>query len=243
MSNINLANNSTPKARVFTLAGVKSAELRADLVVGRWNDEIKPMFGSTKVKALIAEFANWPATPSKILSCIKRYGPLSCAARAGTPKGGETFSETVTTWRESQREFQRRWEKRNILVYAPSALDTSDAPHNLIHLSHRGGIAIQVGTLYWLLTFELFLLPQERTRKCQRPGCENPYFIAHHLKQRYCSDTCAAWAQKKWKADWWSREGERWRAARTKQRDKKGMQRGKRAAQTKTEKTRKARTK
>jgi hypothetical protein len=241
MKKVNLANNLNQRVRVFTLAGVRSAELDGDVVTGRWQDDLTKMFGSKRTKSLIAEFANWPSTAAKILNFTKRYGALSCAASSGTSNGGETFSEPLSAWRESQRIFQRRWEQRNILVYAPTALGTAEASHNMIHLSHRGGAVIQVGTLYWLLTVELFLLPQERTKKCQRPGCENPYFIAHHLKQRYCGEECARWAQQQWKLEWWAREGQKWRVARASSKSKN--KREQKTRHGKAKKARKARTK
>ncbi len=47
----------------------------------------------------------------------------------------------------------------------------------------------------------------KRLRKCARPDCPNPYFVARHGKQTYCSDLCAAWKQRQLKRDWWRRKG------------------------------------
>lgn len=51
-------------------------------------------------------------------------------------------------------------------------------------------------------------------RYCANPECPAPYFFAKRRNQRYCSEICAAPAQRELKRKWWAEHGEEWRAAR-----------------------------
>lgn len=53
---------------------------------------------------------------------------------------------------------------------------------------------------------------------CARPDCPyTPYFVANDPRTRYCSTDCADAMQGKWRKDWWTRHGKRWRKNRKKQ--------------------------
>src|SRR5215472_9472728 len=51
-------------------------------------------------------------------------------------------------------------------------------------------------------------------RTCANPTCQTPLFIAGKAGQVYCSDLCAAHAQREYKARWWREKGPEWRKAR-----------------------------
>jgi hypothetical protein len=51
-------------------------------------------------------------------------------------------------------------------------------------------------------------------RTCANPNCQTPLFIAGKAGQGYCSDLCAAHAQREYKARWWREEGSEWRKSR-----------------------------
>ena len=55
----------------------------------------------------------------------------------------------------------------------------------------------------------------DRARYCANPECPAPYFFVKRKNQRYCSEICAAPAQRELKRKWWSEHGEEWRKART----------------------------
>ena len=76
----------------------------------------------------------------------------------------------------------------------------------------------RVRNLYHFLFLDLATLPRERLKICARKGCPNPYFIAHHLRQNYCSQVCSKDAQKRWKKQWWDEHGAEWRALRSRMR-------------------------
>ena len=60
-----------------------------------------------------------------------------------------------------------------------------------------------------------YLLQNARTAIfCANSECPAPFFFANRKSQKYCSDGCAQPAQRKFKRDWWARNGEKWRADR-----------------------------
>jgi hypothetical protein len=53
----------------------------------------------------------------------------------------------------------------------------------------------------------------DKARYCANPECPAPYFFVQRKNQRYCSEICAAPAQRELKRKWWAEHGEEWRAA------------------------------
>lgn len=64
------------------------------------------------------------------------------------------------------------------------------------------------------LALSYFLKAGDRARYCANPECPAPYFFVTRKNQRYCSEICAAPAQRELKRKWWAEHGEEWRAAR-----------------------------
>jgi hypothetical protein len=68
----------------------------------------------------------------------------------------------------------------------------------------------------------------DKARYCANPECPAPYFFVKRKNQRYCSEICAAPAQRELKRQWWAEHGEEWRASRQgKKPSKKGLSKGK----------------
>jgi len=66
-------------------------------------------------------------------------------------------------------------------------------------------------SLYAALVLVLIAVHERGTlRHCAKPGCDEPYFIAAHPRQRYCNEKCAAWAQAEAKSAWWKSKGKEW---------------------------------
>lgn len=57
----------------------------------------------------------------------------------------------------------------------------------------------------------------ERLAVCTNPDCPARLFIKSRKNQAQCTPECAAWAQRKWKREWWAAHGEDWRANRHKE--------------------------
>jgi hypothetical protein len=51
----------------------------------------------------------------------------------------------------------------------------------------------------------------DRLRRCENPACPAPYYIAKRRNQKFCTEICAAPAQREQKSAWWSEHGEKWR--------------------------------
>lgn len=68
----------------------------------------------------------------------------------------------------------------------------------------------------------------DKARYCANPECPAPYFFVQRKNQRYCSEICAAPAQRELKRQWWAEHGDEWRAARqSKKSSKRGTDKGK----------------
>jgi hypothetical protein len=68
-------------------------------------------------------------------------------------------------------------------------------------------------------------------RYCANPDCKEPYFVGKRASQIFCSEPCAAPAQKEAKLKWWNDQGKAWRKARRRAQEKARAkrQRGKHA--------------
>jgi hypothetical protein len=189
----------------FTLAGVDNAQLDGELIVGRFADSLK-LFYDLKGKSLFEEFANWPSGERKVLDFTRRYGPLEEGARE---RG--TFKFSLEQWRFSQTSFRETWEHLQPRpgVRPISGLYQDRGGHGWAY--DGGRLTYRAVNLKELMLLSLWACPKERLRKCARPDCPHPYFVARHLKQNYCSEPCATWGQRQWKLKWWKEHGKEWR--------------------------------
>jgi hypothetical protein len=201
---------SVQRFSFWTLAGVAEAKFTGEEVFGRFADDPKP-FLESRGQLVFEEFANWRNAARDVLRFTKLYGPLEQSAR---PKGDFRFA--LRRWDFWQRSFQKQWEHlmpradvyARIGSYHGSAGDRGWDYDPVIGLKYRAANFLEY------LHLSLMACPKERLKKCARSECPNPYFVARHLKQNYCSEECAHWAQKQWKLNWWREHG-------NKQRDRK----------------------
>ena len=54
-----------------------------------------------------------------------------------------------------------------------------------------------------------------RLAVCENPECPAPYFLRYR-HDRFCSKSCARFAQREYKRRWWAKHGKAWRARRRK---------------------------
>ncbi|HEV2881082.1 MAG TPA: hypothetical protein VGX24_07370 [Pyrinomonadaceae bacterium] len=83
----------------------------------------------------------------------------------------------------------------------------------------------------------------DKARYCANPECPAPYFFVVRKNQRYCSEICAAPAQRELKRKWWAEHGEEWRTTRQQKKPSKrkaGEGKGSKTAVQTTRKGRKA---
>jgi len=67
-----------------------------------------------------------------------------------------------------------------------------------------GRLTIQPRDLFdWLA--QVLIQSRNRLAHCDRKGCETPYFVKHHGKQKYCSQRCGNPSRAEGKAKWWKK--------------------------------------
>lgn len=194
--------------RFCVLAGVEEAGAQGGRIVGRWQDKLTELsgpklYGTNKIRP-IEEFVNSPPDPKGVLLFTRLFGPLH-----GTPKPGREFQFPIQGWYADQKHYQQLWDDKDQWwrweikkEWVETLTGEDDA------------VICQVGTLYHFLYLDICTCPRERLKKCARSQCPNPYFVAHHLRQNYCSDLCARHAQSIHKKQWWDKYGPEWRAQR-----------------------------
>ena len=153
--------------------------------------------------SLIQTFVNWPDDAKSVVRFTRRYGALKIP-----PVPGASFEFHLDEFRAVQKELREMW--RNLPKYS----DFQPLKLGGTLRFHRASIIYTAPTLYAYLYVDLATSPVERVRLCKREACHHPYFIAGHLKQRFCSDECAEEGQRVLKREWWEKHGQSWRAKR-----------------------------
>ena len=152
-------------------------------------------------RRLIEDFLNWPSDTGSIVRFTRKYGPLHQeAVRAAE------FKFFYEGWKGDQNFFRKLW--------LSSSKYPDWQPTGGTLAFRNGRLTYTAPSLYMFLYMDLVTCEAKRLRHCKRPDCTHPYFIAGHLKQRFCSDLCAEWGQREWKKQWWKDHGETWRANR-----------------------------
>jgi hypothetical protein len=196
-----------------------------DVIEGRWTGFARrfPRFNEPRtvavVSKLLGELANWPSDPEMIRQFTLRHGPLTLKADRD-----KKFSFSINEWRDGQRQFRQEWEdlriKRGVrAAILPNATLEAEVGEQFDVTYDQ--LSYVANTLFRLLLLELQSVPRNRLRKCALTDCVNPYFVATHLRQRYCSAECAAKAQRVAKLKWWHKEGDGTRRRLTRQKKRR----------------------
>jgi len=168
---------------------------------------IKGHFGVPKSKRnwqVVSAFANWSADEPEILRFVRRFGPLTIPH--GKP--GAAFAVRLEEWRDFQRSFRLAWEEWSLEgPWGRWQSVTHFEPREEMMEHLDGQVKLSFTTLGRYLLFALRALPRERLKLCRRPDCPHRYFIAQHLKERYCGEECANWGDKQVKRRWWNETG------------------------------------
>jgi hypothetical protein len=195
-------------SRFDLLAGTGEAHLEGEMIVGRF---AKTPLAITSAARFCEKFANSSETPTQILRFTKKYAPLTDYAKPDEP-----FRFELCEWRAVRGNFRKSWETV-VKFYADSDKDEKSwhIPKGSHLLFSSRGNALQLERFEDLINLCFGGLPWERVRICPAPGCEKPYFVADHLKQRYCgSKVCYEWGQRKLKLEYWNRNKGRFLAQR-----------------------------
>jgi hypothetical protein len=183
--------------RLVTMVGVRSARRSGNVISGHFKAKLAELTGAIEAN-LVETFVNWPNDSDNILGFTRQYGPLKLPA---TENGD--FSFPIEDWKQSQAYFHELWKQ-------PKTLEKLGVPDGTLRFS-RGTITYEATDLFRYLQFDLLMNESERVRVCRRIGCSHPYFVAAHLKKRFCSPECAEEGQKEAKREWWQRNGKEWR--------------------------------
>ena len=173
------------------------------VIVGKWKSEPLVFYGLRGGRLLIEDFLNWPSDDAGILRFIRKYGPLY-----DSPLVADSFGVNIVLWSRWKKSIRGEWEG---LMEAPHTFEFETAVNNAVLSYVNRRFELRVDCLRAFLELELASCDRKRLRKCEAPECSTPYFVARHLRQKYCSDKCAEWAQKSWKKKWWEEHGEEWR--------------------------------
>jgi hypothetical protein len=219
--------------RICTLATATTAELQGDLICGEWGKRKKPFFGLSRGRTLIEQFLNRSSDAEAILRFTRRYGPI-----CELPPEPGPYCLDLADWRELQDVYRIAWRGM-----AGGAKPSFPGGQWIAPTEVGDRLVVRFGeVLYFTHSLESFLrleaccLPLERLRVCARPDCQNPYFVARHLRQNYCDERCAEWGQRQWKQKWWAEHGDEWRKNRQRPQPKKasGRKAGKQNGSQKT---------
>ena len=193
--------NSRRDFRFCTLEGVEDVRLvGTNKIVGRFKATLDEFYGPPK-RRLIEDFLNWPSDPESVLRFTRKYGPLQ-----DLPIASAEFEVHWLPWQLDQRRLRSLWQQRRVF-------ELSDAERTGGSLAlGKGWLTYRAANLFAFLYMDLTTCEPKRLRMCKRADCPTPYFIASHLKQRFCSDKCAESGQREWKRKWWMEHGHEWRA-------------------------------
>jgi hypothetical protein len=204
-------NKSLRQLGICTPIGTEGVRLQGDEVIGRWAS-LRDYFGPNK-RLLVEDFVNSAPEPEEIRRFTNLYAPLEWKGPSvpewAMPTEGMEFRFGLEDWRSHQSFVRRIWDQlaegsfENASIKGLSATDGFEFRDKQLLFRTRN--------LKKFLEVELLTAPLDRIRKCCRPGCETPYFVAPHLSQQYCSTMCSAWSQAEWKKKWWDEKGPEWR--------------------------------
>jgi hypothetical protein len=191
----------TSKVALSTLAAeVKDVEIEGKQIVGRWGKELWHRVSPSR-RTLAEQFVNSPNDPQGILQFTRKYGPLS------KPHANKDFRQSVQQWRSHQAWLRGHW------TITPLGFKVGMKDGEMLGITPEK-LSLTVESLERFVEFEIWLSPIARRRRCKRPHCETPYFIASNPKQLFCDEKCAEWGQQQHKQKWWAEHGEQWRKRR-----------------------------
>ncbi len=202
----------------YTLAGVSEAQLEGDKINVVQRSPL-PEFRGPQIGILCSEFANWPNDAEGVLRFTRRYGALKAPLISG-----EKYSFTLDDWRKDHLRIRSIWDMDQYIFKKFGLHRDGDPQQEVVRAEEGeefvrrfGRLEYKTQSLYRLIWMQLVSIPRERLLRCCRPNCVTPYFVASHLRQKYCSDLCAHSAQRVWKREWWKKHGDDWRRGRAKE--------------------------
>ena len=189
-------------------------------VKGQWGDALHG-YSRWGRRSLLEQFLNSSDDAASIAAFTRKFGPLEQPAVPGQP-----FEFELKQWRKRQDYIRRQWR----FCHGGRTTDKTEnefpvvAGEMFLSIS-KGRLRYRATNVYRFIDLQLMAVPVERIGVCERylksekptnwrkrltaipeqgSACRAPYFIAHDLRQRYCSEECAAWAKRIAKLRWWN---------------------------------------
>jgi hypothetical protein len=148
----------------------------------------------------VEEFANVAGDQGSIARFTRKYGPLDVS-----PQEGTEFVVQMQGWMSCQAWVRHSWSQLSNMktISWQRIVD----PRDQLAFDFAGRRLIyHAATLKDYLELDLLSLPHDRLKVCVLQGCPHPYFLARHLRQKYCSEPCAWRGLRKAKLDWYYRK-------------------------------------
>jgi hypothetical protein len=188
--------DSTERNIRFTvLVGRSTADADGERICGERKEAGRP---GAKSRSVTEDFLNCGGNVASILSFTRRYGPLD------EPSGQRQFQFEIANWKEEQARIRFWWEMFAKISTTSSiksmVIDTR--PHDQFRMG-KEGLVFECASLLQYMRLEIASLPSERLRTCLREGC-GLHFVAHDLKEKYCSGACKRVERNKAKLRYWN---------------------------------------
>jgi hypothetical protein len=175
----------------YTPTGCVNVRKNEMEIIGDWAHKASNYYGD-RGNLLAQRFANSPSDARSILKFTQRWSPI-----LGNPYDGrDGFQFTVESWAATQKAFQQLWR----VVQRTGSCPFQPVEPVVVEFV-KGRPLLQCQDLYTFMCFEL-MSNASKLRTCKRENCGNPYFLAQHGKEQYCSIDCSNWAQSIWKKRW-----------------------------------------
>jgi hypothetical protein len=188
------------------------------VVTGKWNKILSWI--SPKWPGQLAEdFAN----ETDVCRFTRNHGPLDNWSSDFAGKLAASlppFEFREAEWRDRQDRFRLIWETmseeltRGSERIFPAIVGVEDLivrrtgfrlPVKGLFETVSDRLIFRAATLWELLLLDLCHVQRQRLRKCARPKCHSPYFVAEHLGARFCElEECKKWGRNQTKLSWWN---------------------------------------
>lgn len=189
------------RIRFSVLVGTESAELKdVDWIVGSWHPHLRE-WPTGRVRTMSETFLNCSPDAYSILNFTKRYGALTY------PIGRtRSFEFSLADWRREQARMASSWDRHASVANLPLTATIGPTvieavPRDQFQIE-RTRLTFRCATLRHFMALEIASIPAERLRTCKGEGC-GQRFVAHDLRDRYCSESCKAKERNKAKLRYW----------------------------------------
>lgn len=168
-----------------------------------------------RARSLTEEFLNCADDAESILNFTRRYGSLHEASGQGR------FQLDIAEWKKDQASLRWWWDR-----FAEYAARYKEPPIpstvvGVVPLDQfrvdKTGLTYECANPFHYMKLEIAALPAQRLRRCRHEECRHR-FVAHDLREKYCSESCKTKERNRAKLRYWNNNKLRFLAERMKKR-------------------------